>query len=95
MPSMLRFSILLFFSMLCTTRVLGFHGRSTSSSLLTRSFSLAMATTKEVAVGDMLPSVKLTELAASDGKPTPIDLTDLCKGKTVAMFGVPGAFTPG
>ena len=42
--------------------------------------------------GDKLPDVPLTEMV--DGKPTPITLADLSKGKRVVVFAVPGAFTP-
>jgi peroxiredoxin len=29
-----------------------------------------------------------------DGKPTPVAIDDFCKGRRVALFAVPGAFTP-
>merc|ERR1719153_1334186 len=44
-----------------------------------------------VAVGDKIPSVDLFE-----GSPeNKVNLADLCAGKKVVVFGVPGAFTPG
>jgi peroxiredoxin len=43
-------------------------------------------------VGDRLPSVPLT-LATADG-PQPTTTDDFFKGKRVALFAVPGAFTP-
>ena len=43
-------------------------------------------------VGDRLPSVPLT-IATSDG-PQPTTTDDYFKGKRVALFAVPGAFTP-
>ncbi|MEO6249007.1 MAG: peroxiredoxin [Sphingomicrobium sp.] len=43
-------------------------------------------------VGDRLPSVPLT-LATADG-PQPTTSDDFFKGKRVALFAVPGAFTP-
>ena len=43
-------------------------------------------------VGDRLPSVPLT-LATTDG-PQPTTSDDFFKGKRVALFAVPGAFTP-
>ncbi|MDP9164443.1 MAG: peroxiredoxin [Pseudomonadota bacterium] len=43
-------------------------------------------------VGDRLPSVPLT-LATPDG-PQPTTSDDFFKGKRVALFAVPGAFTP-
>lgn len=49
----------------------------------------------EVKVGDKLPSVDLMELKAEGGKPETVNLVDLIAGKKVAIFGVPGAFTPG
>ena len=53
------------------------------------------ATMPEVAVGDKIPSVDLMELKESGGKPETVNLADLVAGKRVAIFGVPGAFTPG
>ncbi|MFV0297626.1 MAG: peroxiredoxin [Hyphomicrobiaceae bacterium] len=44
-----------------------------------------------IKVGDRIPSVKLFEQGA-DG-PQAISSDDIFKGKTVALFGVPGAFT--
>ena len=45
-----------------------------------------------IKTGDKLPSVTLTQ-ATVDG-PKPVSTDDLFKGKTVALFAVPGAFTP-
>ena len=45
-----------------------------------------------IKVGDRLPSVKLTEATAEGPKPVTTD--DVFKGKRVALFAVPGAFTP-
>ena len=45
-----------------------------------------------IKTGDKLPSVTLTQ-ATLDG-PKPVSTDDLFKGKTVALFAVPGAFTP-
>ena len=45
-----------------------------------------------IKVGDRLPSVPLT-LATSDG-PQPTTSDEFFKGKKVALFAVPGAFTP-
>jgi len=44
-----------------------------------------------VAVGDSLPSVDLFENTPANK----VNIADLCKGKKVVIFGVPGAFTPG
>jgi peroxiredoxin len=45
-----------------------------------------------ISVGEQLPQVKLTKMTA-DG-PEPIDTGDYFKGRRVALFAVPGAFTP-
>lgn len=45
-----------------------------------------------IKVGERIPSVKLMRWGA-DG-PEPVMTDDLFKGKRVAFFGVPGAFTP-
>ena len=45
-----------------------------------------------IKVGDKLPSVTLTE-ATADG-PKPVKTDDFFAGKRVALFAVPGAFTP-
>ena len=45
-----------------------------------------------IKVGDRIPSVKLMRWGANG--PEPVMTDDLFKGKKVAFFGVPGAFTP-
>ena len=45
-----------------------------------------------VQLGDRIPSANLT-LATDDG-PKPVTTDDIFAGKTVALFAVPGAFTP-
>jgi len=45
-----------------------------------------------IKVGDRLPDVPLT-IATADG-PKPTTTSDFFKGKRVALFAVPGAFTP-
>jgi glutaredoxin/glutathione-dependent peroxiredoxin len=45
-----------------------------------------------LSVGDKLPTVNLMRWGSSG--PEPVTTDDLFKGKTVAFFGVPGAFTP-
>ncbi|WP_294193043.1 peroxiredoxin [uncultured Sphingomonas sp.] len=45
-----------------------------------------------ISVGEQLPQVKLTKVTA-DG-PEPIDTGEYFKGRRVALFAVPGAFTP-
>ncbi|MCJ2179640.1 peroxiredoxin [Novosphingobium album (ex Hu et al. 2023)] len=45
-----------------------------------------------IAVGDKLPDVKL--MKAGESGPEPVQTADYFAGKTVALFSVPGAFTP-
>jgi cytochrome c peroxidase len=45
-----------------------------------------------ISVGDRLPEATLFEL--TDRGPTQVASADVFKGKTVALFGLPGAFTP-
>jgi len=44
-----------------------------------------------IAVGDKVPSIDLFE----DNPGNKVNLAELCAGKKVVVFGVPGAFTPG
>ena len=45
-----------------------------------------------IAVGDTLPDVKLVK--ATEAGPEAVQAADYFKGKKVALFSVPGAFTP-
>ena len=45
-----------------------------------------------VQIGDRIPSATLTR--ATDEGPKPVSTDDIFAGKTVALFAVPGAFTP-
>ena len=45
-----------------------------------------------IAVGDTLPGGMLTTMGESG--PEPVNVEEFFKGKTVALFSVPGAFTP-
>src|SRR3546814_883367 len=45
-----------------------------------------------ISVGDKLPDVKL--MKAGESGPEPIQTGEYCAGKKVALFSVPGAFTP-
>jgi peroxiredoxin (alkyl hydroperoxide reductase subunit C) len=45
-----------------------------------------------IQVGDSIPSMKLTQ-ATAEG-PRELTTEELFKGRTVVLFGVPGAFTP-
>src|SRR5205807_894388 len=42
--------------------------------------------------GDKIPSATLMEM--QDGKPTPVSTDSFFAGKKVALFALPGAFTP-
>lgn len=46
-----------------------------------------------ISVGDTFPSLTVTTIDG-DGNPGPLNLAEFLSGKTVAIFGVPGAFTP-
>jgi peroxiredoxin len=56
---------------------------------------MSAAAEEEVKVGTALPDVTLMEGQADYGKPEEVKLLELIKGKKVAIFAVPGAFTPG
>ena len=52
-----------------------------------------------IKVGDTLPAVKLMEFVEVEGNgcslgPNPVDVAKASAGKTIALFAVPGAFTP-
>jgi peroxiredoxin len=46
-----------------------------------------------VAIGEKLPDAKL-KFFDSEGNMKEISMDQLCKGKKVVLFAVPGAFTP-
>jgi hypothetical protein len=68
----------------------------TSFRATSRLFSAVSGTSmsSEVKVGDKLPKVTLMEGLGNFEK-SEIDLVEMIAGKKVAIFGVPGAFTPG
>ena len=45
-----------------------------------------------IKVGDKIPSATLMEM--QDGGPTPVSTDDFFAGNKVALFALPGAFTP-
>jgi peroxiredoxin len=45
-----------------------------------------------IQVGDKLPAIELQH--KTDGNVETINIVDLCKGKKVVLFALPGAFTP-
>jgi peroxiredoxin len=52
-----------------------------------------------IKVGDKLPSATLMEYVEVEGNgcsigPNPVDVTKASAGKTIALFALPGAFTP-
>ena len=52
-----------------------------------------------IKVGDTLPEVTLQEYSEVEGNgcsigPNPVKVKDASAGKTIALFGLPGAFTP-
>ena len=52
-----------------------------------------------IKVGDALPSVTLQEYSQVEGNgcsigPNPVQVREAAAGKTIAIFGLPGAFTP-
>jgi peroxiredoxin len=54
---------------------------------------------KMIQVGDQLPDVTLQEYSEVEGNgcsigPNPVKVRDAAKGKTIALFALPGAFTP-
>jgi peroxiredoxin len=54
---------------------------------------------KMIKVGDALPAVTLQEYSEVEGNgcsigPNPVNAAEAAKGKTIALFALPGAFTP-
>lgn len=52
-----------------------------------------------IKIGDTLPAVTLTEFVEVEGQgcsigPNPVDVAQASAGKTIALFALPGAFTP-
>ncbi len=52
-----------------------------------------------IQIGDTLPATTLMEFSEVEGEgcsigPNPVDVTKASAGKTIAIFGLPGAFTP-
>ena len=45
-----------------------------------------------IKIGDKIPTATFTHMV--DGKPSPVTSDELFGGKTVALFALPGAFTP-
>ena len=64
------------------------------NQVLSASTATASESMPEVKVGDKIPPVVMMEGLEDFGKQE-INLVELIAGKKVAIFGVPGAFTPG
>ena len=52
-----------------------------------------------IKIGDKLPAATLMEYVEVEGNgcsivPNPVDVSKACAGKTIALFALPGAFTP-
>lgn len=71
--------------------------RTTSFVSSTTAWAAASSTDvnmPQVKAGDSIPSVTLKELVTGEASAADIDIAAVIKGKKVAIFGVPGAFTP-
>lgn len=64
-------------------------GRSTSATV--QHFSFHTSKMVQIKEGDKIPSIDLFE----DSPANKVNMADLCAGKKVVLFAVPGAFTPG
>lgn len=87
---MLRTSIVLLVIVAVATAFSPLNQANTRSS--TTALNMAV---EEVKVGDKIPSVDMAEGMADYGRPETVNIAELCAGKKVAIFAVPGAFTPG
>lgn len=66
----------------------------TGSSSSLQAETMDASATAEVKVGDKIPSVTMQQGLGNFEKKD-VDIAELIAGKKVAIFGVPGAFTPG
>ncbi|KAE9540028.1 hypothetical protein AGLY_005280 [Aphis glycines] len=64
---------------------------SVLSTITKRLLSISQNSKMPVKVGDTVPSVDLFENTPANK----VNISELCNGKTVILFAVPGAFTPG
>lgn len=64
---------------------------SVARNLTNFSRHFSVSTMSPVSVGSSVPSVDLFENTPGNK----VNIADLCAGKKVVIFGVPGAFTPG
>jgi hypothetical protein len=89
---MFALRLLTIFATLSAAR--GFLGIQRATSRLSPLSESATETMTELKVGDKIPSVTLTEGLGNFEKQE-VNIAELIAGKKVAIFGVPGAFTPG
>ena len=87
--------LLLISSILAISSAFTQHFASYNRKRLTIAFFSGSDMVSEVKVGDKIPSVVLKQGQADYEKPVDVNIADLIKGKKVAIFAVPGAFTPG
>ena len=88
-----RASVALLFSLFAVSAAFASSPRSRRA--LSTALRMSGGDIPEVKVGDALPDVVLKEGQADYGAPKDVNLLELIKGKKVAIFAVPGAFTPG
>jgi glutaredoxin/glutathione-dependent peroxiredoxin len=76
-------------------------GYKRCAQLLAKSQSVRfnLLETRMIKVGDPLPNVTLQEYSEVEGNgcsigPNPVKVADAVAGKTIALFALPGAFTP-
>lgn len=89
--------VLLFFASVAVANGFFIQGRPTSpSSAVFKASPVETPATAmpEVKVGDKIPSVVMME-GLGDFEKQEVNIAELIAGKKVAIFGVPGAFTPG
>mmetsp|Transcript_41233 Transcript_41233/g.116679 ORF Transcript_41233/g.116679 Transcript_41233/m.116679 type:complete len:207 (-) Transcript_41233:126-746(-) len=97
MMSKLVSLVLLFFASVAVANGFFIQGRPTSpSSAVFKASPVETPATAmpEVKVGDKIPSVVMME-GLGDFEKQEVNIAELIAGKKVAIFGVPGAFTPG
>jgi hypothetical protein len=82
----------------CSVVASGFAPNVQGNTFLTTTSlasSVASDSAVTVKVGDAIPDVTMKELVTGADGPADVNLAELCAGKKVAIFGLPGAFTPG
>mmetsp|Transcript_28184 Transcript_28184/g.57912 ORF Transcript_28184/g.57912 Transcript_28184/m.57912 type:complete len:200 (+) Transcript_28184:90-689(+) len=90
---MISFRVILLLSIVALGA--SFTPSSPLATVFQRPTTTALNMADEVKVGDKIPSAVLKEGQADYGAPVDVNIADLIAGKKVAIFAVPGAFTPG